>query len=125
IGSVIVAITGYSMAILIQTAYLYASQLANVQTTDFVSLILLFVSACTNLLLSLLLFRFGYGFSFSLNHFKVKRENLLILVIAVTAFILVTFLHLLKNKLYFVEMIAAAIVLFLIYIALKRERTQW
>jgi len=50
---------------------------------------------------------------------------MLILVITVATFILLSFLHLLKNRLYFVEMIAVVIVLFLIYIALRRERTQW
>jgi hypothetical protein len=125
IGSVIVTVTGYSTAILIQTGYMYLMQLFGIQMNDSGQLILSSVSNFTVLLISYLLYRFGYGFSFSLNHFKVKRENLLILIIAIATFILLSFLHFLKNKLYFVEMVAGVIVLFLIYIALKRERTQW
>lgn len=125
IGSVIMAITGYSLFILVQTACLNIFQLAGNQTTDSDFFVLSPVSSCTILLLGYLLFRFGYGFSFSLDHFKVKRENMLILIAAVVTFILLSVLHLLKNKLYFVEMISAAIILFLVYIALKKERTQW
>ncbi|REK56031.1 MAG: hypothetical protein C6W55_09055 [Thermobacillus sp.] len=131
IGSLIVAVTGYTSVILVQTAFLYGLQLtgiasvAEVQAGGTGYYILSAVSSCTVLLLSYLLYRLGYGFSFSLQHFKVKHENMLILVITVATFILLSFLHLLKNRLYFVEMIAVVIVLFLIYIALRRERTQW
>lgn len=131
IGSIIVSVTGYGAAIMIQTAFLFALQamgittVADVQAAGKGYYILTSLSSCTILLISYLLYRLGYGFSFSLHQFKVKREKLLILVITVVTFILLSFLHLLKNKLYFVEMIAVAIVLFLIYIALKKERMQW
>jgi len=129
IGSLIVALTGYGTVILIQTAFLYICQLAGFTTvadvqaggTDYY--ILSAVSSIAVILLSLRLYRLGYGFSFSLNHFKVQRENLLILAIMVAMFIMLSFLHLLKNRLYFVELVAVAIVLFLIFIALRRERT--
>jgi hypothetical protein len=125
IGSVIVTITGYSLFILVQTAILNTFQLAGLRSADSVLYMVWPISSCVVLLLCFLLYRFGYGFSFPLNHFKVRRENMLIMIIAVSMFLLLSFLHLLKNKLYFVEMIAAAIILFLIYIALRRERTQW
>lgn len=131
IGSLIVAVTGYASVILVQTAFLYGLQLtgitsvAEVQAGGTGYYILSALSSCTVLLLCYLLYRLGYGFSFSLNHFKVQHENMLILVITVATFILLSFLHLLKNRLYFVELIAFAIVLFLIYIALRKERTQW
>jgi hypothetical protein len=131
IGSLIVALTGYGTIILIQTAFLYGLQLIGITTVAEVQsggsgyYILSAVSSCAVLLLSWVLYRLGYGFSFSLHHFKVQRENMLILVITIATFILLTFLHLLKNKLYFVELIASLIVLFLIFIALKKERTQW
>jgi hypothetical protein len=131
IGSLIVAVTGYASVILVQTAFLYGLQLANITTVAEVQAggsdyyILSAVSSCTVLLLSYLLYKLGYGFSFSLNHFQVQHENMLILVFTVVAFILLSFLHLLKNKLYFVGLILFLIVLFLIFIALKKERTQW
>lgn len=130
-GSLIVALTGYGTVILIQTAFLYGLQLTGITTVAEVQAggsgyhILSALSSCTVLILCYLLYRLGYGFSFSLHHFKIQRENMLILVITVATFILLSFLHLLKNKLYFVELIASVIVLFLIYIALKKERTQW
>jgi len=131
IGSLIVAVTGYASVILVQTAFLYGLQLtgiasvAEVQAGGTGYYILSAVSSCTVLLLSYLLYKLGYGFSFSLNHFQVQHENMLILVFTVVAFILLSFLHLLKNKLYFVGLILFLIVLFLIFIALKKERTQW
>jgi hypothetical protein len=125
IGSVIVTITGYSLFILVQTAMMNVLQLAGLRTSDFDMHVLWPVSSFVVLLLSYLLYRFGYGFSFSLDHFRVKRENLIIMVVALVMFLLLTFLHLLKNKLYLVEMIAAAIIFFLIHLALRRERTQW
>jgi hypothetical protein len=129
LGSLIVALTGYGTVILIQTAFLYFYQLAGFTTVTEVQArgtnyyILSAVCSIVVLLLSFLLFRLGYGFSFSLNHFKVQRENLLILTIVVAMLIILSFLHLLKNKLYFVELVMVAIVLFLIFIALRRERT--
>lgn len=129
IGSLIVALTGYGTVILIQTAFLYIYQLAGFTTVADVRAggssyyILSAVSSCVVLLLSWLLYRLGYGFSFSLHHFKVQRENMLILVVTVAMFIMLSFLHLLKNKLYFVELVAIANVLFLIFIALRREKT--
>jgi len=125
LGSVVVTITGYSLFILIQTALMNGAQLAGFRSEDFDMYVLWPVSSCVVLLLSYLLYRFGYGFSFSLNNFKVKRENLIIMIIAIVMFLLLSFLHLLKNKLYLVEMITAAIIFFLIHVALRRERTQW
>jgi hypothetical protein len=131
VGSLIVALTGNGTVILIQTAFLYALQLTGITTAAEVQAggsgyyILSAVSSCAILLLSWLLYRLGYGFSFPLNQFKMQRENMLILVFTVIAFILLSFLHLLKNKLYFVGLIAFAIVLFLIFVALRKERTQW
>jgi hypothetical protein len=125
IGSIIVTMTGYSFFILIQTALLNIFQLAGLRAADSALYMAWPISTCVILLLSYGLYRFGYGFSFPLNHFKVRRENMLILVSAVVTFLLLSFVHLLKNKLYFVEMIAAVIILFLIYIALRKERTQW
>lgn len=131
IGSLIMALTGYGSIILIQTAFLYGLQLAGIATAAEVQAggsdyyILSGVSSCAVLLLSWLLYRLGYGFSFPLHHFKMQRENMLILAVTVVAFILLSFLHLLKNKLYFVGLISFVIVLFLIFLALKKERTQW
>ncbi|OUM94676.1 MAG: hypothetical protein A9Z00_10930 [Thermobacillus sp. ZCTH02-B1] len=131
IGSLIMAATGYGSTILIQTAFLYAAQLAGFTTVAEVQaggaayFILSVVSSCVVIVLSLLLYRLGYGFSFPLQKFKLKRENLLILALFAAMFILLMFLHLLKDKLYFVELIAFAVELFLIFIALRKERTQW
>jgi hypothetical protein len=131
IGSLIVTLTGYGTVILIQTAFLYGLQLAGIATAVDVQAggagyyILSAISSCTVLLLSWLLYRLGYGFSFSLDHFKMRRENVLILVITIAAFFLFSFLHLIKNKMYFVGLILFVIVLFLIFVALKKERTQW
>lgn len=130
IGSLVVAATGFGSAILIQTAFLYIYQLAGfatkagVQAGDTDYYILSAASSLAVMLLCFLLYRLGYGFSFSLQ-FKMRRENLLILAIMAAMFILLVFLHLLKDKLYFVELIAVAIVLFLILIAMRKERTQW
>jgi len=131
IGSLIVAMTGFGSAILIQTAILYGLQLAGFMTVAEVQaggadyFFLSGISSCAVILLSFLLYRLGYGFSFSLHQFKMKRENLLILATMAVMFIMLAFMHMLKDKLYFVELIAVAVVLFLIFIALRKERTQW
>jgi hypothetical protein len=131
IGSIIVGIIGYGTIVMIQTAFLHGLQLAGIVTVAEVQLggsdyyLLSAVSSCTVLLLCVLLYRLGYGFSFSLHNFKVQHENVLILLVTIVTFVLLSFLHLLKNKLYFVELVAVAIVLFLVFFALKKERTQW
>lgn len=131
IGSLIMAATGYGTAVLIQTAFLYVCEFAGLTTLTEVQAggigyyLLSAIFSVTIMLLCFLLYRLGYGFSFSLHQFKLKHENLLLLVITAAAFIVLSFLHH-RDKQYFIELIAIAVVLFLaIGIAMKKERTQW